>query len=69
MKAFEVKDGFDAIFVETMEDAQIVIDAWQQRAKAFPYPMHITVEEREIREIPDFERGYVDRLRKLSEGD
>lgn len=64
---YEVKDGFDAIFVETAEDAVLVAREWKRRAGVIgERGANITIEAIKIRGgITEGERQYVERLRQM----
>lgn len=68
MKAYEVSDGFDEIFVETMEDAEFVSNEWKRRAKVINQVVRITIESVEIIDIPSNERAYLEHLRTAKKG-
>lgn len=68
MKAYEVSDGFDDIFVETMEDAELVSNEWKRRANVINQAVRITIESVEIIDIPSNERAYMEQLRTAEEG-
>jgi hypothetical protein len=70
MNAWEVKDGFDAVYCETQEDALMVADVWRRRAEVIREIVRITIAPVEITDIPESERRYVEKMRaSRSEGE
>jgi len=64
MKAWEVSDGFDAVFCATPEDARLVADELLRRLNIIGSTDTITIEEMEIRQIPEQEQRWVQQLRE-----
>lgn len=62
MKAFEVKDGFDAVFCETEQEAKLVAEEFMRWARVIGAGFEVEIVPVEVIDIPENERRFVARI-------
>ncbi len=67
--AFEVIEvnGFDAVYCETMDDAQLVADEWRRRGKVIGENVVVKIAQVKIRGFLEYEQNYIKQLREYKE--